>query len=279
MKEVPTSAPTTAFPLDQRRGGAVGDKTPPGPARGQLRAAWTPPVLRPFWDSVSLPGHWWPLGLLCHCWVGWVLCLQPPGPGLEAAAAQPPGPAGPHRSTSQARGAARVRTGDATSSFKEQTKVLVPGKTAGGQAGGKVHQGGPAVHSAAPTPPALWPGPVAGTGPAPLPFWHLPGTSQGCGNWHLGARTPFAPHFPDMEEPGGRPLSRSQSGAAAQGAEDGKVPQPLPAWHPESRLPAGPERTCPVDIPDMAREGGGPVAVCPMATHSGCSPRGPTCLS
>lgn len=134
-----------------------------------------------FWGSVSLPGHRSLSGCpSCYWGAGGVLRLQRPGSGYWAQSPQGslvsrlPTSQGPQRGLpGLGQGSARARPGDATSSFKEQTKMPVPGR--GRQLRARPEAG---VHTAAP--PGLWPGPVAGVGRhrAPASSGNQPGLRE-----------------------------------------------------------------------------------------------------
>lgn len=150
-------------------------KTNCTPGTTQVWPVDMPPSQTPctFWASASLPGHWWPpgsyplLGGSTGREAGTTPGLQRNQP-VELKQAMPP---------------ASSRNKQGASSWDRPT--------AAGQAGRKVHEEGQSpVHTMASPHLGLWPGPVAGTGPAPPPFllWHLPGTGRVVGSWDLRAR-------------------------------------------------------------------------------------------
>lgn len=122
------------------------------------------------------------------------------------------------------------------------------------------------------------PGRVSGPHRSPHPPVYGQVLLRAQGQQHRPAGTfqePARASLPTHGGTGRPPLLPVRVGAAAQGAEEGKALRPAPRvqaalWPPED-MPSG--------HPGYGQRGWGPVAVCPMATHSGCSPRGPTCLS
>lgn len=137
---------------------------------------------------------------------------------------------------------------------------------------------------AAPAPPGLWPGPVGcGRGPAPRPLassGNQPGLREpaprgpGPGGWEWPSRLPSQ----GWGHPGAASLSRSQNRGCNPGAEEGQAPSPTLKGTPSPGCPLAP-RGPTQWAPGCGQRRQGSVPVSPMATHSGCSLWGPTCLS
>lgn len=203
-----------------------------------------------------------------------------PAPRLGVPAAEPPGEPGPLPAhlPGPAESPARARPGDATSSFKEQTKVPVPGK--GRQLGARL---GGLVSTRSPRPTRFMARSCCGRGPAPRPLassGNQPGLREpaprgpGPGGWEWPSRLPSQ----GWGHPGAAPLSRSQNRGCNPGAEEGQAPSPTLKGTPSPGCPLAP-RGPTQWAPGCGQRRQGSVPVSPMATHSGCSLWGPTCLS